>query len=121
MQTNNYTLPEWKFIGGETQTRIFTLYKMGGSVAYDIPSASVELSIVDFVHPKSAPTSLGVTEIQRDDNGVFCNVYVKLSPIDTVNLSGKFIYQLSIKDESGNVSILKGIMYISENIDKSFI
>lgn len=121
MQTNNYVLPEWRFVGGETQTRIFTLYRMGGSVAYDIPNASIELSIVDFVHPKSTPTKLGVSEIQSDDDGVFCNVSVKLSPRDTVNLSGKFIYQLSIKDGLGNVSISKGIMYISENIDKSFI
>lgn len=47
---------------------------------------------------------------------------VTLSPIETVDLSGKYIYQIIIRDIDGDVEIPKqGILYITNNINKNFI
>ena len=46
---------------------------------------------------------------------------VILDPIDTVNLFGKFVYQITIKDADGSVDIpSQGIINIVNNIDKDF-
>lgn len=121
MQTNNYSLPEWRFVGGETQKRIFTLRELNRMNTYDIPGASIELAVVDFVNPKSAAKLLKSVEIQSDSTGRYCDAVVVLSPTDTLNLSGKYIYQLTIKDPLGNIAAPRGLMYIAENVDKSFI
>ena len=47
---------------------------------------------------------------------------VHLDTNETVELSGKYIYQVTIKDAEGNVEIPKqGILLITKNIDKGFI
>ena len=47
---------------------------------------------------------------------------VKILASETVDLFGKYIYQISMRDLGGDVEIPKqGILYISNNIDKSFI
>jgi len=47
---------------------------------------------------------------------------VTLDPLDTVDLCGKYIYQITIKDINGNIEIPKqGILFITNNINKSFI
>lgn len=45
-----------------------------------------------------------------------------VDPLDTVDLCGKYIYQITIKDINGNIEIPKqGILFITNNINKSFI
>ncbi len=120
MQTNMYTLPEWNFVGGETQRRSFTLMKQNGSI-YDLPSSTASLSIVDFVNPGMDPIVTKQVPVEDNKDGKFCEVIFGLSPADTVDLSGKYIYQVTIKDASGNTSIpRRGYMHIIENIDKAF-
>lgn len=47
---------------------------------------------------------------------------VKLLPTDTVDLFGKYIYQIIIRDIDGDVEIPKqGILYVTNNINKNFI
>lgn len=121
MQTKSCKLPEWKFIGGATQRRIFTLYRLNTDTPYDIPGASAELAVVDFVNPKSETKLLKNIDVKSDSTGCYCEAVINLDSADTVNLSGKYIYQITIKDLFGNVVVLRGIMYISENIDKTFI
>ena len=58
----------------------------------------------------------------EDDGKTVANVLcVVLQPEDTVDLVGKFIYQISIKDSSGEIEIPdQGIIRISNNINKNF-
>lgn len=121
MKTRFYTLPDWDFVGGETQNRVLTLQKEGGQ-KYDLPGATAHLAIVDFVNCHSAPVLAKELQITQDGDGLYCVVTIPLSPSETVNLSGKHIYQITVKDVNGNTSIpQKGIMHISYNIDRSFI
>lgn len=121
MKTQFHTLPDWDFIGGETQKRTLVLYKGNGS-KYDIPGASAHFAIAEFVNADSNPRVAKDLPISEDADGACCVVTILLSPTETVNLAGKYLYQITIKDASGNTSIpQKGIMHIGCNIDKSFI
>ena len=121
MQTKLTTMPEWDFVGGETQKRTFTIYKPSG-IAYDIPNGTASLSIVDFVNRDSYPLLEKQSSVAADANGKSCKVAFSLSPSDTLSLSGKYIYQVTIKDGNGNASIpYQGIMVIARNIDQPFL
>ena len=121
MQTKTYSLPEWNFVGGETQKRTFTLYETGADERYNLEGATAEIVVVDFVNHRSAPSLRKEVVIQMDSEENYCEAVVVLSPGDTLNLFGKFIYQITIKDSVGNVAALKGVMRISENINKTFV
>ena len=58
-----------------------------------------------------------------DSSGAHDNVLrVTLTPSETVDLFGKYIYQISIRDIGGDVEIPKqGVLYITNNINKGFI
>ena len=47
---------------------------------------------------------------------------VTIDPKETVGMNGKYIYQIIIKDISGDVEVPKqGIFLVVNNINKSFI
>ena len=58
-----------------------------------------------------------------DETGTIDNVLtVTLESLESVNLFGKYIYQITIQDRDGEVEIpSQGIMYITNNIDKGII
>ena len=121
MQTKLTTMPEWNFVGGETQKRTFTIYKPSG-IAYDIPNRTASLAIVDFVNRDSDPVLSKQSSMAVDGDGKSCKVAFTLDPSDTVSLFGKYLYQVTIKDGNGNASIpYHGIMVIARNIDRPFL
>lgn len=121
MQTKLTTMPEWNFVGGETQKRTFTIYKPSG-IAYDIPNGTASLAIVDFVNRDSDPVLSKQSSVTVDSDGKSCKVAFTLDPSDTVSLFGKYLYQVTIKDGNGNASIpYHGIMVIARNIDQLFL
>ena len=121
MQTKLTTMPEWDFVGGETQKRTFTIYKPSG-IAYDIPNGTASLAIVDFVNRDSDPVLSKQSSVTVDSDGKSCKVAFTLDPSDTVSLFGKYLYQVTIKDGNGNASIpYHGIMVIARNIDQLFL
>lgn len=53
---------------------------------------------------------------------VYSQATVHLEPQETLDLSGKYIYQISIRNDEGDVEIPKqGILLITNNINKSFM
>lgn len=121
MQTRQFSLPEWEMVGGESQKRLFTLCDSTG-LEYDVAGGSANFAIVDYVNRFGEPYLTKPINIIQSDTGVFSVLEVTLSPSETINLSGKYIYQLSISDSSGNIAIPKhGIIYILNNIDKKFV
>lgn len=60
--------------------------------------------------------------VLADDNGVESIIAVTLLPTETVGLYGKYIYQITIQDMSGETEIpSQGILGITNNIDKNII
>lgn len=120
MQTRFYILPEWRLVGGETRKRTFTLHHDEGGPIYNIPGAIAEMAVVDFVNPHGEPRFRKPASVSADANGNYCEITVDLASVDTLNLQGKYIYQLTIRDALGNIAAPKGLMYIAPNINKSF-
>lgn len=61
--------------------------------------------------------------VRMDESETFYNIlFVSLQPDDTVDLFGKFVYQITIKDIDNNVDIpQQGVIYIHNNINKEFV
>ena len=121
MRTNGFILPDWFFIGGNSEIKGFDLTKPDGSL-YNFQNGTCRLSIVDFINRSSAPSIIKTADITADKNGVYNHVVFELLPQDTVDLYGKYLYQLSVRDDSGGISIVgQGIVRIKRNIDPGFI
>ncbi len=95
---NPYVLPTIEFVGGETQELLFNMYFYQGKKPFSMVGCISSFSIVSFNNKNGSP-------ILRKDMTVL-----------------EYIYQISIKDVSGNIEIPKqGLMYNINNINKGFI
>lgn len=121
MQTNIYTLPELTFVGGKTQELRFNLKDKNGE-PYNASGSTVNFSICDYSYKTGAPLLSLTPTLIADENGVADMLYITIAPEDTLNLFGKYIYQITIVDISGRVEIPnQGIMNITKNINTGFI
>lgn len=120
---NPYTLPTIDFVGGETQELSFHVYFYIGKKPFSLSSCECSFAIVNFTNKTGAPILTKAMGIAYSGDGVSDNVLtVKLLPSETIDLFGKYIYQITIKDIDGDIEIPKqGILYITNNIDKEFI
>lgn len=122
-----YTLPTIDFIGGSSQDLRFHVYWHSCGNPFDLENCTADFSVVSFVNKTGAPIitkAMTVEKIGVDVDGetIYNRLVVSLIPKETVNLSGKYIYQISIKKKDGKAEIPKqGIFYISNNINKAFI
>lgn len=118
-----YTLPTIDFVGGETQDLAFHVYFYEGKKPFGLTGCTCSFSIVHFRNKQGTPILTKSMGSIFNEAGTAENVLtVTLEPTETVDLSGKYIYQISIKDIDGDVEIPKqGILYITNNINKNFI
>lgn len=120
MITKYETLPDWEFVGGVTQEYDFTLRAENGYY-YDIPGATASLAVSPFVN-QAEPVFVKSGSIVANSAGANCIVRFLLDAGDTVNLHGKFIYQITVKNTDGTIAPpMRGRMFIIENIDKDFV
>lgn len=120
---NPYTLPTIDFVGGETQDIVFRVYHYVNNMAFSLNSCTANFSVVGFGDKNGTPYISKEMTVLTNDDGTLDNILrVTLTSSETVDLSGKFIYQITIKDIGGDVEIPKqGILFIINNINKSFI
>ena len=118
-----YTLPTIDFVGGETQDLAFNVYFYKNKQPFSLTGCTCNFSIVSFTNKTGAPIlSKPMDAIFNDDVSSDNVLTVTLEPTDTVDLFGKYIYQIIIKDINGDAEIPKqGILYITNNINKGFI
>lgn len=124
MKTKDFSLPDWSFIGGNSEVKDFILQKADGSF-YMPESGICRLSIVDFINRDSLPVITKTVDIEIVENGTKTRAVFYLDPKDTIDLSGKYIYQLTALNtsaESTDVFIIgQGILRIKKNIDLNLI
>ena len=120
---NPYTLPTIEFVGGETQDLRYNLFKETGKSPYSLSGCTSTFSMVSYTNKNGEPVITKAMRILEDDKTGIDNVLsVVLTPQETVGLSGKYIYQITIEDGFGNTEIPKqGIIFIVNNIHKSLI
>lgn len=121
---NPYSLPTIDFVGGSTQELAFHTFFFQNKQPFDLSSCTANFAVINFVNKNGSPIISKKMEVGKseDGDGTVTNVLrVVLLPEETVNLVGKFIYQISIQDVSGEVEIPdQGILRIANNINKNF-
>jgi hypothetical protein len=119
--TSPYTLPELSIIGGSSQRLVFDVFHGDSGNHFDLDGCDVFFSLINYVNKTGAPIiSKSVDKISEDDSDCH-TISVTLTPSETVDCVGKFIYQITINDEYGNSDQMQGVIYIHKNIDKSRI
>ena len=118
-----YTLPTIDFVGGETQDLMFNVYFYIKHRPFSLSGCTANFAIVSFTNKTGSPILAKPMETTFNKDSTINNVLtVTLEPNETVGLSGKYIYQIQIKDIDGDIEIPKqGILYITNNINKGFI
>lgn len=118
-----YTLPTIDFVGGETQNLTFNVYFYKDKKPFSLTGCTCNFSIVSFTNKMGAPILSKKMNGTYNDEVASDNVLtVTLTPTETVELFGKYIYQIIIRDIEGDVEIPKqGILYVTNNINKNFI
>ena len=121
---NLYSLPTIDFVGGSTQDLRFKVFFYANKKAVDVTNYEAEFSVVDFVNRDEPIISKPMSVFAGGEIGSIPNILqVILTKDDTLLHSGKYIYQITIKDTiSGQVDIPKqGIMHIINNIDTNYL
>lgn len=123
---NPYTLPPMDFVGGATQDLVFHCYFYVNKKPFDLSTCTANFSIINFINKHGEPIlskqmSIGAADYGEGEVGNILRI--SLTAEDTVNLpAGKYIYQITIRDISGDVEIPdQGIIHIIHNINKSYI
>ncbi len=120
---NPYTLPTVTFVGGETQDFAFNVYFYKDRKPFSLSGCECNFSIVAATNKTGVPILTKSMGSIYNNDGTCDNVLtVTLLPNETVDLSGKYVYQIIIKDIDGDVEIPKqGLLYIVNNINKTFL
>lgn len=121
MYTNFYTLPEISFVGGATQVLKFNLKEDNGG-NFDASECTVDFSIIDY-SSRNVYDSTVVISITPTISG--STVTVNIPAEDTVDLVGKYIYQMTVRSSGDGVTEYQipnqGIMYVARNVNPAYI
>lgn len=125
-QNGIYTLPTISFVGGSTQTFEFNCYYYTNKKKFDLSACSADFSIISYVNKRGTPLvskTMSVISDTGDNDSVSNILNVVLDPADTVDLYGKYIYQITIRDDATGVVEIpdQGILLITNNINKAYV
>lgn len=119
-----YNLPSIDFVGGASEDFAFrTYFDKEKSTPFDLFGAQANFSIASYLNKTGKPIISKQMEIRYSEEAKEHNILaVSLAPNETVNLSGKYVYQITIKDVDGNIDIpYQGIIFIHNNINRDYI
>lgn len=119
---NPYVLPTIEFVGGETQDLRFHVYFYASNKEFGVDGVSANFSIVNYLNRTGEVILSKTMGSEYNDKGTVMNVLtVTLDTEDTLDLRGKYIYQITMRDINGETEIPKqGILHIINNINKDF-
>ena len=109
---NPYELPTITFVGGETRDLAFHIYHYIGKRPYSLSECECTFSLVNFTTKGGKPILSKEMTVIYDETGTIDNVLtVTLESLESVNLFGKYIYQITIQDIETIVSLCSSITY----------
>ena len=124
MRHDIYTLPQITMVGGQSETIRWRLFDKNG-VPYDASGLdNMHFALMDYSNQSGTePTLTEDVFVEQDsESGVSNVLVVVLKPSNTVDLFGKYIYQLTLVNGIDEVQIPdQGIIFIAHNIDSSFL
>lgn len=111
-----FNLPSLSFIGGETEEIKFRLCTESGGL-FNAEGCRASFSLIQYGNRYGEAIIKKDARILTGEGGKLCYASVVLTPSDTVDLFGRYIYQLCIINDSGTIDIPgQGICDISKNI-----
>lgn len=114
-----WQLPEFYMNAGETKNLRLPIYNNSNRLI-SVLDMTGRLSVSEYVNRGSRLFYVDC-ETRYDSQ---CGGYVfvaALQPEHTIDLCGKYIYQLSARDQEGAWGVLRGIVTIGHNADKEAI
>lgn len=120
---NTYALPTIDFVGGSTQTLVFNLYNQSDHAPFNLQGFQANFSVCSYTDRYEDPLITKSMVIDSGSSHQRNVVKVTLDASDTLNLEGKFIYQVTMKNTSNREIDIpsQGIMHIVNNINKSYV
>lgn len=113
------SLPAYHMIAGESKQFTIPIYDSYDR-QIDATGMTARFAICGYVNPNMEPFVIKQCNVTPCENGVAV-LSTSIDPDDTVNLTGKFLYQITAKDASGDFGVMRGALYIHPNGDKSAI
>lgn len=118
---NPFSLPQWEIVAGATESKKFELFSINRN-EQDLPGAVCNFSVTPYVNETETPILSKTFSIEADGEGNICIASVELESDDTKNLRGKYIYQLTIRSDKGDIGIpFHGVLYVARNINLGFL
>lgn len=116
----NMELPQCHMTAGATKEFYIPVFNPSGK-QIDVSGMTARLSISDYVNQNCKPLVVKECEVSTQDDILLAVFRVRLDSQDTVNLYGKFIYQVTAKSADGDIGPMRGILTISPNYDKEAV
>ena len=112
---NNFKLPELNFIGGNYKEIPFVVEDLDNGGVMDLSNVKLIFSLTEY-QQRNSDTPLLSKELMLDpDNPTLAKLY--LDSADTINLKGRYIYQITVKAPNNKKEHFQGSMTIDSNID----
>lgn len=119
---NPYVLPTIDFVAGETQDLSFNIFFYKSNKPYNLEDCLATFSVSSYTNKSGNAIISKTMDMRPGETGTNNVLVVTLTSKDTVNLSGKYIYQITLQDIDGDVEIPKqGILMITNNIDRKLL
>lgn len=115
-----YSLPRYAMTAGESKELTIPIYNCAGR-QIDMTDMTARFAISDLINQDSEPfviKSCAIVVPAGEDCAVLT---VELNTVDTVNLHGQYIYQVTVKNQDGLLGVMKGILTIAANYDRAAI
>ena len=118
-----YDLSTINVIGGSAKLLQFLAYEDKTDDPFDLSRCTANFAVTDHLNKHGEPIiskEMTVTQGDSEGEGLYVNNLLEVT-LDTEDLEGKFVYQITVKDEKGVTEIpAQGVMYVRTNIDKDY-
>lgn len=122
MRHEQFVLPSYTFVAGNTREHQWKLLSRNGS-PFNADGCTGSFALVEYSRRyDNVPLLTKPLEFIEAGDTIKSTATVTLLPDDTKDLSGKYIYQITIKDVDNEVEIPgQGIFLISKNTNVDFL
>lgn len=121
MRNDIYTMPSIVFVAGQSNTIKWNLYTRA-KTPYNAQGCTGNFSVVDYSDQEGDPLINKALSFSKGIENVINVASVNLAPRDTLELDGKYIYQIIIKDIYNEAEIPnQGFLLITHNINAAYL
>lgn len=111
---DSFKLTELNIIGGDYKEFPIYVNDLDNGGLMDVSDLQMNFSLIEYHNRNGSPILTKNLEVSSVDSTAFLLV---LTSEDTINLKGKYIYQITVKAPNNKQESFQGIMIIDKNIN----